>query len=148
MRRMPGGVVMRILSFLILLAAMSAAWGDTPIYKWVDDKGQVHYSTEPHGDNAQQLNIVNKGTLPSPTTAPAAASANSPAQDAALVAPTPKDSASCKSAREQLSKFLNADSLYRTDASGNRQPLSAADKQKTLDDARNIVKQACGPGGQ
>lgn len=137
---------MRILSFLILLAAMSAAWADTPIYKWVDDKGQVHYSTEPQGEKAQQLNIVNKGTLPYATTAPAAAtSAQTP--DTALVTPMPSDSAACKSAREQLSKFLGADTLYRVDASGKNQPLSDADKQKTLDDARNIVRQNCQPGG-
>lgn len=140
------------ISLGVLLGACvaTAAWGDTPIYKWVDAQGVVHYSTEPHGDNTQPINIVNKGTLPGATTAPGAVSANGPGaavDDAKLTQPTSADSALCKSARDTLSKYLHAGQLYQVNNKGEQQPLSAAEQQKVLDDARSYVKQACNAGG-
>ncbi|MGE5626237.1 MAG: DUF4124 domain-containing protein [Bacillota bacterium] len=138
---------MRIVTGLFFAACAGIAWGDTPIYKWVDPQGHVHYSTVPPSSTVQPINIVNKGTLPTPSTAPLpAAATNTQAADAILTTPTPKDSADCKAARDRLSSYLIADSLYRVDASGNKQPLSPADKQRTLEAARNLVKQACVPG--
>jgi Domain of unknown function (DUF4124) len=139
--------------FGVILGACVAvtAWGDSPIYKWVDAQGVVHYSTEPHSDNAQPTNIVNKGTLPNASTAPGAASANGPGaavDDTKLTQPTSTDSSLCKSARETLSKYLRSGQLYQVDNKGEQQPLSAAEQQKVIDDARGFVKQACGPGGR
>ncbi len=122
-----------------------AAWGDTPIYKWVDPQGVVHYSTEPHSDDAKQLTIVNTGTLPGASTAAAPASAT--AADASLVVPTPADSPTCRAARDHLYQYLHSD-LYKVDDKGQKQKLSAEDTQNALNDARNDVNQACGPGGQ
>ena len=130
-----------------------AAWADTPIYKWVDAQGVAHYSTEPHGDAAKPIDIVNTGNLPSPSpgTAPAPASASatsSAAADAALVTPTPADSPICKASRIRLSKYMHADVLYQVDDKGQQQKLSVEDTQKALGEARDYVRQACGPGGQ
>lgn len=144
-------MMIKILLGVFLGACVAAAaWGDTPIYKWVDTQGVVHYSTVPHDDKAQPTNIINKGTLPGATTAPAAASANgagAAVDDAKLTQPTSADSALCKSARDTLSKYLHAGQLYQVNNKGEQQPLSAAEQQKALDDARNYVKQACGSGG-
>ncbi|HEX7964625.1 MAG TPA: DUF4124 domain-containing protein [Gammaproteobacteria bacterium] len=129
------------------LLTMGAARADTPIYKWVDDKGQVHYSTEPHSGQAQQLEIKNSGTLPNPGDAPppgTPAAPASPANDAKLVAPKPEDSPACKAGRDRLFKYLHADSLYQLDDKGNKQPLPPAEKQKALDEARAYIVQACG----
>lgn len=131
----------------LLLGA--AAWGDTPIYKWVDAQGQVHYSTVPHSDDAKQLNIVNKSTLPNASTAPASASADgaaASANDTALVTPTPADSPACKAGRDRLFKYMHADTLYTVDSGGHKTPLSVADMQKALNEARDYVRQACAPG--
>src|SRR5579871_1693806 len=78
---------------LLTLACMGAAMADTPIYKWVDDQGQVHYSTVPHSDKAQQLGIQNTAAPHAGTdVAPApGASTNPAANDAALVMPQPSD---------------------------------------------------------
>ena len=141
---------MRIVLATLFIVCMSAAWSDTPIYKWVDADGKVHYSTEPHSDNAQPLNIQNKGSLPNLSTAPGAASANGAAaavDDATLTQPTAGDSSLCKSARDTLSKYLRAGQLYQVNSKGEQQALSAAEQQKVLDEARNYVKQACNPGG-
>lgn len=131
---------------LVAAAFTVNAFADTPIYKWVDDKGNVHYSTEPHSDKAQQLTIPNTGTLPNPD-APPPAAAPSPQDDAKLVQPQPADSPACKAGRDRLFKYLHADSLYQVDDKGNKQPLSAADKAKALDEARAYVNQACNGGG-
>jgi hypothetical protein len=133
---------------LLALAYMSSALADTPIYKWVDDKGQVHYSTEPHGDQAQQLGIQNTATpnagtavTPVPATSTATAAA-----DAQLVLPQAADSPTCKAGRDRLFKYLHADSLYSVDDKGNKVPLPTDQKQKALDEARAYVTQACGGG--
>jgi len=139
---------MKTIIAAIALCLASAAWGDTPIYKWVDAQGVTHYSTVPHDSNAKPIDIVNTGTLPSASTAAAPSSATDrAAADTALVMPTPADSLDCKAARDRLFKYLHADSLYQTDAGGHRQKLSAEDMQKALDDTRNYVRQVCSPGG-
>lgn len=139
---------------LIALAAglllVAAAWADTPIYKWVDAQGQVHYSTVPHSDDAKQLNISNKSTLPNASTAPASATADGAAgasDDTALVTPTPTDSPACKAGRDRLFRYMHADTLYTVDAGGQKTQLSVADMQKALNEARDYVRQACTPGG-
>jgi hypothetical protein len=135
----------------ILLVA-GGAWADTPIYKWVDAQGVVHYSTEPHSDDAKQIKIINSGnalpgasTAPLPTTAAAPASAT---DDAALVIPTQNDSDACKQGRERLFQYLHADTLYQLDAKGDKQALSKDQQAQAVTQARNYVRQACTPGGR
>src|SRR5690348_1648717 len=106
---------MKTIIAAIALCLAGAAWGDTPIYKWVDAQGVTHYSTVPHDSNAKPIDIVNSGTLPNPSTAAAPASAT--AADAGLVMPTPADSPACKAGRDRLFKYLHADSLYQVDSS-------------------------------
>src|SRR5579859_5794656 len=135
---------MKTLSALTLVTLLLAgdAWADTPIYKWVDSQGVVHYSTEPHSDNAKQTNIINTGnSLPSPSTAPFPASAAGAAStagsdDASLVAPLQSDSPTCKAAREQLSRYLQASSLYQIDGKGQKTTLSPQERALVLDQAR------------
>jgi|HubBroStandDraft_5_1064220.scaffolds.fasta_scaffold185285_2 hypothetical protein len=132
-----------------MLVMASSAWGDTPIYKWVDAQGGVHYSTVPHSDDAKQLSIVNTGTLPNASTAPGAATAaSSPAADASLVMPTQADSPACKAGRDRLFKYLHADHLYVLDDKGQKQQMSKDDQDKALNEARDYVRQACAPGAQ
>lgn len=129
---------------LLACACMSAALADTPIYKWVDDQGQVHYSTVPHSDKAQQIGIQNTATPHAGTdVTPAASTAPS---DAALTTPKPTDPPACKFGRDRLAKYLQADKLYSTDDKGKQVALSDAAKQKAVDDAREYVKQTCGSG--
>ncbi len=144
----------KTLSAFVLGALLLAgsAWADSAIYKWVDDKGVVHYSTEPHGDNAQQTNIINSGnSLPNPSTAPPPASATGPAtapgdDDATLEAPLQADSPACKAAREQLARYLQASSLYQIN-NGQKRTLTAQERAITLDVARLKVHNTCSPGG-
>ncbi|HEX4300954.1 MAG TPA: DUF4124 domain-containing protein [Gammaproteobacteria bacterium] len=133
---------------LLALACMSAALADTPIYKWVDEQGQVHYSTVPHDDKAQQLSIQNTSTPNAGTAvtpAPVAASA-APATDAQMLQPQPTDPPACKAGRARLAKYLHAATLFSTDDKGNKVRLSDAEKKQALDEAREYVREACGSG--
>lgn len=143
-----------LIASLWLLASLCLAGrvlADTPIYKWVDEQGRVHYSTEPHGDKAQQLAVQNQGVDPTQaaTGAPAPSTAASAQQqrDTKLVQAQQSDSPACKAGRDRLAKYLQADKLFKVDDKGNQVPLSADDKQKALDDARAYVDQTCGGGG-
>lgn len=143
---------MKTIAYTVIAAALSwaaLAAADPAIYKWVDDKGQVHYSTEPHGDNSKALNIASSSPATATTAAPtgATAAAKSYVDDANLTQPQPADSVACAAGRVRLFKYLRADSLYTLDDKGNKVPMAAADKAKALDDARDYVRQACGPGG-
>ena len=146
---------MKIVSTLALAALLfaTAAWGDAPIYKWVDSQGVVHYSTEPHNSDAKPLDIVNKGnSIPAPSTAPAAASATPPGRasnpgDAALLQSTPDDSPTCKAARARLTQYLQSDQLYKVDDKGQKQVLSKQDQDNAIDLARAYVRQSCVAGG-
>ena len=144
---------MKRASLIFLAACTTAAWGDTPIYKWVDSQGVPHYSTVPHSSTAAPISIVNRGDLPNASTAPAAATAAggdgaySVPSDATLVAPTDADSPDCKAGRQQLFKYLHSEHLYTLDEKGQKQEISAADQAKVVTQARNYVNQVCGHGG-
>jgi hypothetical protein len=127
----------------------TTALADQPIYKWVDEQGKVHYSTEPHSDNAKQLSIQNNSAAPAAAAPKPASDAGSPpaaggdVSDAVLLQPQPDDSPGCKAGRDRLFKYLHADKLYKMDDQGNKVTLTADDMKSALDDARNYVRQAC-----
>ena len=143
---------MRILTAIIVAALLwaTAAAADQSVYKWVDDKGQVHYSTEPHSDNAKALNITTSTPATATTRAPTGATAAAKAyvDDATLIHPQPADSPACAAGRDRLFKYLHADTLYSVDDKGNKVSMSKADHDKALDEARDYVRNACSPGGQ
>ena len=137
-------------SFVLLAALLAAgiARADTPVYKWVDDQGKVHYSTEPHGDKAQQLAIQNTATPHAGTgvTPVPGASTDPGANDTKLVLPQPADSPECKGARSILLKYMTSTRLYSVDDKGNKVTVSPEERLKALAEARNYVQQSCGGG--
>lgn len=134
-----------ILLVSTLLLAGAAAWADAAVYKWVDSKGVVHYSSTPHSDEAKPIDIVNKGNVltqpPPPSTAVPASS------DKSAVAVGPNDSAACKSAKTNLNSYLSADYLYTLNDKGEKQQLPKDQHDKAIADARAQVAQACKAGG-
>lgn len=139
--------VSAFLAGMVLLAA-NTAWADAAVYKWVDSKGVVHYSTDPKDVPAQQTNIVNKGNVvtspPPPSTAPAPSSATGGKPSVAI---GPNDSALCKSAKNTLNGYLGADFLYTLGPNGEKQKLPADQQAAQIATARAQVAKACGGGG-
>lgn len=132
---------LRILVFILTAFVMSAALADTVVYKWVDKDGNVHYSTVPQNPKAQPTNIVNtaRDQLPAAGSAPSASSANQ------IPAISPDDPPACKTAKQELGKYLTAEALYTVDANGNKTLLSQDKQAQLIQQARNQVAVACSP---
>ena len=128
-----------------LLLAYATAWADAPVYKWVDSKGVVHYSSTPHSDEAKPIDIINKGNVLTQPPAPSTAAAAS--NDKSAVAMGPNDSAACKTAKTNLNSYLSADYLYTLNEKGEKQQLPKDQQDKAIADARAQMTQACKAGG-
>ncbi len=133
----------RILVLLLTAFILSAALADTVVYKWVDQYGNVHYSTVPQNPKAQPTDIVNtaRDQAPSTSSAPAASSANQ------VPAISPDDPPACKTAKQELGKYLTAEALYTVDANGNKTLLSKDKQEQLIQQARNQVAVVCSSAG-
>lgn len=137
---------MRTRLLLLLIAAIlaGATLAQSPVYKWVDKTGEVHYSSVPPSASLAPTSIVNTSAdeqAPPATTVPAASTTQ--ATDKALTSIKPGDSAACKSARETLSKYLSATYLYTLNKDGAKQKLSRDQQTRALAEARNNVTAKC-----
>jgi hypothetical protein len=132
---------LRISVLLLTAFIMSAALADTVVYKWVDQNGNVHYSTVPQNPKAQPTDIVNtaRDQMPASSSAPSASSANQ------VPAISPDDPPACKTAKQELGKYLTAEALYTVDANGNKTLLSKDKQAQLIQQARNQVAVACSP---
>ena len=134
----------RLICLLILTLLAGTALADSPIYKWVDKNGHVHYSTVPHNANAKPIGVVNsaKGMAPTASTNSGAAKA-----DNAIPTISPKDSAACKKAKQQLARYMSADVLYTKMPDGKQKKLDKQEKSRILKMARNNMTVACTASG-
>lgn len=132
---------LRIIVLLLAALVMSAALADTVVYKWVDKDGNVHYSTVPQTPNAQPTDIINtaRDQAPASGSAPTASSANQ------VPSVSPDDPPACKSAKQELGKYLTAEALYSVDANGNKTLLSKDKHAQLIQQARNQMALACSP---
>lgn len=131
--------------FLVIAAFLTGtALADSPIYKWVDKDGQVHYSTVPHSSDAKPINVLNTAQGMAPAAGTVAGSA---AADNEIPAISPGDSAACKSAKQKLGQYMSADVLYTKMPDGKQKKLSADEQAKVVQHARNDVTVACAPQG-
>jgi hypothetical protein len=131
----------------LVIAALLAGsvLADSPIYKWVDKDGHVHYSTVPHSSDAKPINVVNSAEGMTPATGTVAGSA---AADKLIPQISPTDSAACKTAKQKLGQYMSADVLYTTTPDGKQKKLSQDEQSKVVQRARNDVTVACTPPGQ
>jgi hypothetical protein len=113
---MKRGLILSLAVVLYGVPVLAAA----QVYRWVDDRGQVHYSqTPPPGRTAQQI-----GAPPPPQASPNQESLNQSLKDASDAAPKQKAEADriaqnqasleqyCNQTREQLA-FLDAQTARR-----------------------------------
>jgi Domain of unknown function (DUF4124) len=132
----------RIIFLLMVTLLSGSVLADSPIYKWVDKDGQVHYSTVPHSSDAKPINITNSAQGLAPATGTIAGSA---AADKLMPQISPTDSAACKAAKQKLSQYMSADVLYTTTPDGKQKKLSKDEQAKVVQRARNDVTVACTP---
>lgn len=131
-----------IICLIITALLAGSVLADSPIYKWVDKNGQVHYSTVPHSSNAKPIDITNSAQGLAPAAGTVAGSA---AADKVMPRISPTDSAACKAAKQKLSQYMSADTLITTTPDGKQKQLSKDEQAKVVQRARNDVTVACTP---
>ncbi|HET7396270.1 MAG TPA: DUF4124 domain-containing protein [Gammaproteobacteria bacterium] len=132
----------RIIFLLITSLLAGSVLADSPIYKWVDKDGQVHYSTVPHSSDAKPIDITNSAQGLAPAAGTVAGSA---AADKLMPQIAATDSAACKAAKQKLGQYMSADVLYTTTPDGKQKKLSQDEQAKVVQRARNDVTVACTP---
>ncbi len=133
-------------------ALMSAAVMASPLYRWVDAQGKVHYGDQPppQQQDAEQVELkyLGKGK-PSPPPESAAQERGAGADpvlellepdSSLLLKPSPQR---CAAARQRLQVYTKARRLENTDEYGQRRIISDAERQKYIAGAREDVQRAC-----
>lgn len=101
--------------------------GEAKTYRWVDDKGRVHYS-DVAAPQAEQV-LVKPG---------------SGVQGVARPDPNAEaKSSECARLRERLNTYEAASTITETDALGKQRTYNDAERQQLLDQTREQAQAAC-----
>ena len=148
---------MKTLSVL-LVCLLSAAPVYAELYKWVDEKGGVHYSDQPGKGNVKtekKLDIPSKAS-DAPVAASksweernvefkkrqnATADAEAKQQKEAQEAKTKTEN--CTKAKNTLQTFESGQRVVTYDSKGERSYMDDAQREKALSDARKSVADWC-----
>ncbi len=145
-----------ILSFTMLSVSVHAA----PVYKWVDEDGQVHYGSKPKSKNAKEIEIkkkyIDSGNAPAPLSAQERADKQKrfinalDAENKAVAEAKKKKEKQqelklkrCNAARDQLRRYENSGALYDLDEKGNRILLNKKQYEQAMQQARARVEKWC-----
>jgi hypothetical protein len=142
----------RVLATTTLLCLMPLQGAVAAAYKWIDDKGETHYSQTP--PNATKVEVIKTpyGTRPTPATTapqtgntapsePSADTTSSPetakAEDAAIRAKN------CTMARSNLEALKNAGEVTVKDANGLLHYLTPDERKSRSEEAAKSIKEFC-----
>ena len=145
---------------VLALAAATFATGAFAgeIYKYTDEEGNVQYGDRPTGaDGEERMAVVYTGTSSSSLGAQSKqrdsymaareerrAAQQEEAEAEAQAAVEREERASrCKDSRSRLETYLQANRLYREDASGEREYLDDAQIMEARQKAEESVKEHC-----
>lgn len=120
-----------------------------PIYTWLDDTGEVHYSDSPDHEDAVSVQLVwhAPGTLADLEQS----SVESTSDDDVIPGESEGQRAArrqaeayyCQRATEIYESYLNAPKLYRTGADGEREYLSEEDSKRIIEETRTTKEERC-----
>ena len=140
-----------LLLLTLTTAALAAGTAAADVYKYKDEKGNIHYTDKPPELPAERLNVKSQRTdvvavqERSQAEQQQAAEAsqqrdqarNQAADQKAAAELSAKDKAErCAKARERYDKYMNSQTLYQQDENGERRYLSSEE----LDSARASAK--------
>ena len=134
---------------LIVLGTLSVARAD--VYRWVDDKGEPHYSDQwVPGSTVIKTSKVRPGgdTMSQPRSAGGDRGAP-PASDDANARAVKQDlaktrDAQCKAAKDRYAKAIVSRRVYKDGADGSREYLTDEQADAYRESARKDVQAACG----
>lgn len=99
------------------------------IYRWVDERGRVHFSDQ-RGSGADSIEVKPGSGAP-------------PAADETQVRQSPE----CLRRKSQLEAYRNAATVVETDALGHSHEYDPAEKARLLQLSEQQVLKACGGSG-
>ncbi len=146
MKRLSSALVLLLLLYGITTQAAT-------VYRWVDEKGRVHFSDQPRGNGVQTVQV-----RPTPPATAVAKETSAPPPEARSVAQMDKGGRpvrearrqrkarhkNCQIARDNLERNLSIARLYRVGPDGERHYLSEAEREAVLEKSRRQVKAWCG----
>ena len=141
-----------------MLTSMSAMAG--PIYRYVDENGNVHYVDRPTGAQSEErLAIASRGTDNAAVQARyntryaetegteentnAEAEEEQPMTRAERVKARKEREAKCQQYRDQLERYVTSRRLYREDENGERTYLDESQVQEARNKAQELVVEFC-----
>ena len=146
----------KLFSTLFLFLSLGQ-FSHAEIFKWVDDKGKVHYGDKPT-INSKQLNISEKKfKLSSPIKnsesreerrrrlTEAMAEDRLEKEEKKLRAKKKKEKINrqCVLAKDRLHRYKRSGSLYNFDKDGNRYNLSEDNRKKSISGLEKKIKKYC-----
>lgn len=139
---------------MLTMAGLSLADGPTRIYKWVDKKGETHFSQlPPTNGEAEQINpdYATPGDSHAEGTAAEQAAESSkdeksklPADATITVVDKKQAEKACAAAEAQIKALKNPQNQLMTqDQDGKFRPLSASEIADRLKQAEDVAAKAC-----
>ena len=131
----------KVILFLIFCMHATLASADG-VYRWVDEKGVVHYSDRASSSGAKSVEV--KPAPTSGTSAPSAASSDTKTKDAATNdRSTAVRADQCEKAKSRLENYRAADQLLITDSEGAQREMSADEKIEAILRAEKQTQSFC-----
>jgi len=147
------------LSFILMQILNTAT--AAPVYKWIDEDGQVHYGSRPDNKNAKEIEIKNSfidsgSSTATPLSAEERANklkrfVNSLDAENKSIADEKRKKKEkeelklqrCHASRDQLKRYENSGALYDLDEKGNRILLNKKQYEQAMGQARARVEKWC-----
>ena len=121
---------MQRIILLLTITLLSAPLLADEVYRWVDEKGIVHYTDRKPKQYSKRIKTI-----------------KAPASDAQAVASNDTEEATkasrCTEYKKLLSDYEGAQSLSRRDADGSERLLTVTERTQLLDDTRKQIEAFC-----
>ena len=146
--------------FILVMALMLNTVDAAPVYKWVDEDGQVHYGSRPKHEDAKEIEIKNRYIDSGNVSPPASARERADNQKRFINAMDAENKSisddkrkkkeqeeqnivRCNASRDQLKRAEAASALYDLDEKGNRILLNKKQYELAMQQARARVEKWC-----
>lgn len=150
----------KLLFFSFILMQMLNTATAAPVYKWIDEDGQVHYGSRAEHKNAKEIEIKNRYIDSGNSSAPLSAQERVDKQKRFLNALDAENKSisdekrkkkeqaelkitRCNASRDQLRRYENSGALYDLDEKGNRILLNKKQYEQAMAQARARVEKWC-----
>lgn len=144
-------------SFLVFISGSAIA---APVYKWVDEDGQVHYGSRSKSKNAKKVEIKNRYIEPGNSPAPLSTEERLKKQKRFLNSLDKENEerkekkreqeekeaekiSKCNAARSQYGRAERSRAMYNLDEKGNRVYLNEKQFEQALKQARARIQKWC-----